>query len=181
MCLILTKDCFASLPTRMQGKCTTQPDAANFPSMNGVPLMATTSGQCLLLSNADLLAVLSYSFWADNLYLRPALPKGYDRQSFFPVLALVAPVSAPTVPIFLTNMIFQGDGENSTVGISTGEKVFVSGSHHNCSMFYCTLQASDNPKSVPSRDELSMVGDGLHVAFRFWLLLECLLPTEALV
>ena len=42
----------------VQGKCTTQPDAADFPSMNGVPLVATTTGQCLLLAYDDMLGLV---------------------------------------------------------------------------------------------------------------------------
>jgi hypothetical protein len=113
----------------MQGKCSTQPDAANFPSMNGVPLVRTTSGQCLLHSNHFALGVLSSNFWADNLYLRT---KATDRQETFPVLALMLPVSSSR---YLTNMIFQGDGEGGTTGIAAADKVFVSGSHHTRGMF----------------------------------------------
>jgi hypothetical protein len=114
----------------MQGKCTTQPDAAYFPSMNGVPLVPTTSGQCFLLTNYDL-RFGSAKFWADNLYMRVALPKGYGRQDHTPVLAQVWPAATvPTPAVFLTNMIFQGDGEGPTVGIYTGHKLFMSGSRH---------------------------------------------------
>jgi hypothetical protein len=131
------------LPTRMQGKCTTQPDAANFPSMNGVPLVRTTTGQCLLLSYDHLMGVVSKSFWADNLYLRTALPGGDDRQYQSPWLATVTgapyghqtPDETSTAYTYLTNMIFQGDGKGSTGGISAGVNVFVSGSHQTCLMF----------------------------------------------
>jgi hypothetical protein len=130
----LTKDGFATLPTRMQGKCTTQPDTAKFPSMNGVPLVPTTSGQCLLLSSDYLLSVLSDRFWADNLYLRSAVPKGDDREYHFFTLAWLhlSGISPPT-PMYMTHMTFQGEGKGSTVGIDADAKVFVSGSHHTCS------------------------------------------------
>jgi hypothetical protein len=119
----------------MQGNCTTQPDAANFPNMNGVPLVPTTSGQCFLLTNDRLLRIASGNFWADNLYMRSALPNGTNRESHFPTLAVVPPqATKSTAAVFLTNMIFQGDGEGSTVGIAADDKVFVSGSHV-CRMF----------------------------------------------
>jgi hypothetical protein len=125
-----------TVPTRVQGKCTTQPDAANFPTMNGVALVPTTSGQCLLLTNDDLLGITSGNFWADNLYLRAALPKGKERQYHFPALAVVPPqATTSTAAVFLTHMIFQGDGEGSTVGIGADDKVFVSGLHCICGMF----------------------------------------------
>jgi hypothetical protein len=131
----------------MQGKCTTQPDAANFPSMNGVPLVPTTSGQCLLYTDDHLLVVTSDSFWADNLYLRSAVPKGDDIQDHFSSLARVInadylhPSSA-----FMTHITFQGEGKGYTIGIEAFANVFVSGSHHTCGIMYRILQASDNLK-----------------------------------
>jgi hypothetical protein len=130
----------------MQGECTTQPDAANFPSMNGLPLVPTTSGQCLLLSNNYLLGMVPVSFWADNLYLRSAVPQEDDKQNPFSILArVVSIVPSSTASVFLTNLIFQGDGEGSTIGIDARENVFVSGSHQTCGMFWCILQAAENP------------------------------------
>jgi hypothetical protein len=115
----------------MQGNCTTQPDAADFPTMNGVPLVPTTSGQCLLLTNDDLLGIVSSNFWADNLYMRAALPNDTEREYHFPALAVVPPqATASIASVFLTNMIFQGDGEGSSVGIGADDKVFVAGLHH---------------------------------------------------
>jgi hypothetical protein len=127
----------------MQGKCTTQPDAANFPSMKGVPLVPTTSGQCLLLSYDFSLGVVLKRFWADNLYLRTALAWVDQRQWPFPFLAMVNgapfeqynPLQSNMANAYLTNMIFQGDGEASIGGIDAAEKVFVSGSHQTCLMF----------------------------------------------
>jgi hypothetical protein len=105
-----------------------QPNPDNFPGMNGVMLVPTTSGQCLLLTHDDLLGVVTDRFWADNLYLRAALAKGANRTSHFPALAVVPPqATKPRALIFLTNMILQGDGEGSTVGIGADDKVFVSG------------------------------------------------------
>jgi hypothetical protein len=119
----------------MQGKCTTQPDPADFPSMNGVPLVPATSGQCLLLSNAHLLMVLSDNFWADNLYLRSATPKGDDRDAHLVSLAQVINTgSGPPPSAFMTHMTFQGEGKEDTLGLLAAAKVFVSGSHHTCGM-----------------------------------------------
>ena len=114
----------------LQGNCTTQPVADDFPNINGVPLVATTKGQCFLLSHDALLGISSSSFWADNLYLRAALPEGDDRAFHFPALVSVAPQSTGTSAVYLTNMILQGDGEGSTVGIGADGKVFVQGAPH---------------------------------------------------
>ena len=112
----------------VQGRCTTQPDAANFPGMNGVPMVATTSGQCFLLTHDDMLGVVNGQFWADNLYLRAALPEGELRQFHFPALVVVPTLSTGGIgSVYLTNMIFQGDGEGSVVGIGADDKVFVQG------------------------------------------------------
>lgn len=114
----------------MQGKCTTQPKAADFTTMNGVPLVPTTTGQCFLLTYDDLLGVVGAKFWADNLYLRAALPDGLPREFHFPALAVVPPLSTGgTANVYLTNMIFQGDGEGSVVAIGADDKVYVQGVH----------------------------------------------------
>jgi hypothetical protein len=98
--------------------------------MNGVPLVPTTSGQCLLHTSEDLLGVASVNFWADNLYLRATSRKSVGRDEHFPALTVAPPQAfSPISSVFLTNMIFQGDGEGSTVGIAADEKVYVSGSH----------------------------------------------------
>lgn len=114
----------------MQGKCTTQPDPADFPAMNGVPLVETTTGQCFLLAFDDMLGVVAPNFWGDNLYLRAAVPPGTRRITHFPALVVVPPLATGTAAVYLTNMIFQGDGEGSVVGIGADDKVFVQGSPH---------------------------------------------------
>jgi hypothetical protein len=160
----MSKDWFARFPTRMQGKCTTQPDAANFPSLNGVPLVPTTSGQCLLLSSNYLLGMVPVSFWADNLYLRAAVPKDDDRQYPFSVLArVIFMVPFSTASVFLTNIIFQGDGEGSTIGIDARENVFVSGSLRTCGMIWCILKTAVHLESVQSIVMWSVVDLRVHV------------------
>ena len=111
----------------VQGKCTTQPDPADFPGMNGVPLVATTTGQCFLLAHDDMLGVVTPKFWADNLYLRAALPARTKRIFHFPALVVVPPLATSTAAVYLTNMIFQGDGDGSAVGIAADDKVYVRG------------------------------------------------------
>jgi hypothetical protein len=131
----MTKDWFAKKHTCMQGKCTTQPDAATFPSMNRVPLVPTNSRQCLLFSNDYLLVVHSDNFWADNLYLRSAVPKGRDKDDLYSALAWVLNTGTVLSPsAFMTHMTFQGEGKGYTVGIEAYAKVFASGSHHTCGM-----------------------------------------------
>jgi hypothetical protein len=142
--------------------------------MNGVPLVPTTSGQCFLLTNDDLLGITSGNFWAHNLYMRAALPNDTEREYHFPALAVVPPqATTSTAAVFLTNMIFQGDGEGSTVAIGADDKVFVSGSHHIWIRFKGTLQASENPKNVPSGGERSEVCDSDCLYATCRLLLEC--------
>lgn len=113
----------------LQGNCSTQPDESDFPDLKGVDLVPTSNGQCLLLSHEDLLSVISGKFWADNLYLRTTKPPDVDRAFHFPALAIVPPLSTGTKATYWTNMIFQGDGSGSTVGmgIAADTKVFVQG------------------------------------------------------
>ena len=127
----------------VQGRCATQPDAADFPGMNGVPLVATTSGQCFLLTHDDMLGVVNQRFWADNLYLRAALPEGGQRQFHFPALVVVPLLSTGgTAAVYLTNMIFQGDGEGSVVGIGADDSVFVQGACPCCAHTCCYAQGT---------------------------------------
>lgn len=75
-----------------------------------------------------MLGIVVDKFWADNLYLRPALPPGNERQFHFPALVVVPLLSTwHHAAVYLTNMIFQGDGEGSVVGVGADDKVFVSG------------------------------------------------------
>lgn len=119
----------------VQGNCSTQPDAADFPGMNGIDLVPTTTGQCFLLTHDDMLGIVGHRFWADNLYLRAALPPGQDRIYHFPALVVLPTLSTGvTSGVYLTNMIFQGDGDGSVVGVGTDDKVFVSGAFF---LFFC--------------------------------------------
>ena len=108
----------------MQGNCSTQPDAANFPGMNGIDLLPTTTGHCFLLTHDDMLGIVGHKFWADNLYLRAALPPGQDRIYHFPALVVIATLSTGEASgVYLTSMIFQGHGEGSVVGVGADGKV----------------------------------------------------------
>lgn len=111
----------------IRGNCTGQPDEANFPNLTGEqPLLEVPEGRCFLLTFDDLLAVTREQFWADNLYLRAALPEGNLREFHFPALISVAASSSRRRPrLFFTNMTLQGDGEGSTVGIGVDSRVFL--------------------------------------------------------
>jgi hypothetical protein len=91
-------------------------------------LVRTTSGQCLLLSSDDLLSITGRKFWADNLYLRTTLAPGENREFDFPALGILPTSSTGGGKAsYWTNMIFQGDGRGSTVGLAVDSKVFVQG------------------------------------------------------
>lgn len=96
--------------------------------MNGIDLVPTTTGQCFLLTHDDMLGIVGAKFWADNLYLRAALPYPNPRLFHFPALAVIPPLATGgSAGVYLTNMIFQGDGEGSVVGVGVDDKVFISG------------------------------------------------------
>lgn len=116
----------------MQGDCSGVP-TTELPSIPPPELAPLLPGQCILLGQEDLLAIVAPDFWLDNLYLRALfvnVQEGAKRAEKFVALAAVPPINgtrAGTATRYMTRMTFQGDNAGPTVGVWGDEKVYVEG------------------------------------------------------
>eukprot|EP00892_Ulva_mutabilis_P002164 jgi/Ulvmu1/11949/UM082_0028.1 len=117
----------------IRGKCESPPDDNDLAVLTRTPgavqMVPVQAGQCVIITNEDLLPILSFRFWLDNVYLRAVyhnVPN--DRAYQYISLLGLAPMRWPLRgegKRYVTRTTFQGDGTGPTVGIWADENVYV--------------------------------------------------------
>lgn len=122
----------------MQGNCgpITSDQIQSF-NITGAPLEPVPKGRCLIVSDTDVFAIGSGSVWIDGLYIRHHLADDHVSQGSTSALVSVT----GDAQAYITNVLFQGDGENKILGLQAARKAqaLVQGDQ---SALTCDLMAS---------------------------------------
>eukprot|EP00892_Ulva_mutabilis_P011349 jgi/Ulvmu1/8587/UM045_0030.1 len=127
----------------LRGNCSTVVDASQFQLDDGAALRPLAEGQCLIVSDGDMLQISQGRLWIDNLYVRV---QRTDRNTA-PTLLSIATAGGQ---LWLTRSTLQGDGSIETFQGSTGLATGTAGKVYAQGVLFADLGGSESPVFVQS-------------------------------